>query len=204
MDVASIDEDNEVPSVQSATAEPCDCEWCRKGSDRPVPFQPRDAAILSQFEQGKRKFQPSWYSTYKWVTLCTKQKKVFCTFCRYAKAQKMMTFSTHSEPAFTDCGFDNYKKALERFAQHEASMTHREAMMKCSAIRGPSIESIMATQLQKQQEVNRAGLLKQLAAMKFLLRQGLELRGHRDVEGNLYQLLRIWSDDMHVMSSGHG
>ena len=112
-----------------------------------------------------------------------------------------MTFSMHSEPAFTDCGFDNYEKALGKFAQHEASMSHREAVMKCSAIRGPSIESILAAQLQKQQEVNRVELLKQLAAMKFLLWQSLALRGHHHVEGNLYQLLRTWSDDSDVIWS---
>ena len=128
-----------------------------------------------------------------------KQKKVFCVFCRYAKAHKMVIFSFHSDPTFTDSGFDNYKKAVEKLNQHEASMTHREAVMKCLAIRGPSIDSILTTQLQKEQEVHRAGLLKQLAAMKFLLRQGLALRGHREVDGNLYQLLHTWSDDSDVI-----
>ena len=65
IDVTNIDKDNLVPPAQSTTTEPCDCKGYRKVSDRPVPFQPIDTAILSQFELGKRKFLPSWYSAYK-------------------------------------------------------------------------------------------------------------------------------------------
>ncbi len=38
-----------------------------------------------------------------------------------------------------------------------------------------------------------AGLLKQLEAMRFLLRQGMALRGGEEGEGNLPQLLSCWS-----------
>ena len=71
--------------------------------------------------------------------------------------------------------------------------------MKCLVIRGPSIDSILTTQLQKEQEVHRAGLLKQLAAMKFLLQQGLAMSGHHELAGNLYQLLCTWFDDSDVI-----
>ena len=37
--------------------------------------------------------------------------------------------------------------------------------------------------------------------MRFLLRQGLALRGHHDVDGNLYQLLRAWSADSDVVKA---
>ena len=119
VDFTNIDNDDEVPPAGSSTTEDCDCEGCIKDSDRPVPFQPRDPAILSQFTQGKWKFLPSWYSVYKRVTHCTKQKKVFCMFCPYTKARKMVTFSVHSEPAFTNSGFDNHEKAVEKLTQHK-------------------------------------------------------------------------------------
>ena len=38
------------------------------------------------------------------------------------------------------------------------------------------------------------GLLRQLCAMKFLLCQGLSLRGHIEKEGNLPKLLFAWSE----------
>ena len=45
----------------------------------------------------------------------------------------------------------------------------------------------------KVQTQRQMGLLKQLGTMKFLLRQGLSLRGHIEHEGNLPQLLSTWS-----------
>ena len=94
---------------------------------------------------------------------------MLCVFCRYAKAHKMVTFCLHSDPTFTDSGFDNYKRAVEKLTQHEASMTHREAVMKCFAVCGPSIDSTLTTQLQKKQDVLHAGLLKQLASHEVCL-----------------------------------
>ena len=41
----------------------------------------------------------------------------------------------------------------------------------------------------------------QLEAMKFLLRQGIALRGHSEKEGNLYQLLTAWSGDCAAIKS---
>ena len=37
--------------------------------------------------------------------------------------------------------------------------------------------------------------------MKFLLRQGIALRGHSEKEGNLYQLLTAWSGDCAAIKS---
>ena len=54
----------------------------------------------------------------------------------------------------------------------------------------------MNTQLRKQQQLRCSGLIMQLEAIRFLVRQGLSLRGHRDQDGNFYQLLlRAWADD---------
>ena len=38
-------------------------------------------------------------------------------------------------------------------------------------------------------------LLKQLSSLKFLLRQGLAIRGHNDRDGNLLQLMELRSED---------
>ena len=73
----SIDDNDKVPPAGSATAEDCDCEgcFCVKDSDRPVPFQPKDAAILSQLKQGKRKFLLSWYFYVQVGGFCVKWGK---------------------------------------------------------------------------------------------------------------------------------
>ena len=41
----------------------------------------------------------------------------------------------------------------------------------------------------------RQGLLYQLRALQYLLHQGMAIRGHTEVEGNLHQLLKVWAND---------
>ena len=129
------------------------------------------------------------------MTWCLKRQKVFCSYCRYAKAHTPIKFSTHGDPAFTSTGFDNYKKLLERFGHHASSAVHRESTMPWSAA-GPSIQSRLSSQ-----QLCCEGLQKQLLAMKILMRQGLAMRGHHDTDGNLYQLLCTWATDNEVIAT---
>ena len=47
----------------------------------------------------------------------------------------------------------------------------------------------------KDQENRRQILFKQLFSLRYLLRQGLAIRGHNETEGNLIQLLKLRSED---------
>ena len=98
-------------------------------------------------------------------------------------------------------GFDNFKKAVQKFRIHENSDSHLEARLKCRSLNNPSINEQLSSEAAKVQGIRRAGLLKQLEAMKFLLRQGIALRGHSEEEGNLYQLLTAWSGDCTAIKS---
>ena len=66
--------------------------------------------------------------------------------------------------------------------------------MKWSYMKKPSIVVQLSIVCVQQQDKRRRGLLIQLEAMRFLLRQGIVLRGHTDKESNLYQL-SSWSKD---------
>ena len=44
-------------------------------------------------------------------------------------------------------------------------------------------------------------LLKQLSSLKYMLKQGLAIRGHDDIEGNLLQLLTLKSEDCPELNS---
>jgi tRNA A37 N6-isopentenylltransferase MiaA len=90
---------------------------------------PEQKEVLLQISKKGRHFSPSWYNKYPWITLCLKDMKVFCLYCRYAKKQKKFFQSNLSDVAFTDRGFDNLKKALEKFSIHDASACHMEATM---------------------------------------------------------------------------
>jgi len=164
-------------------------------------YYPSEGIILAQFAKKGCRFLPAWYEKFPWVTLCTAQKKVFCVCCRYACKHKLFTFCKKGDEAFSLKGFDNYKKAVEKFRIHENSDSHLEARLKCKSLNNPSIQEQLSTQGAKVQENRRLGLVKQLEAMKFLLRQGIALRGHSEEEGNLQQLLKTWSKDNAVIKS---
>ena len=67
--------------------------------------------------------------------------------------------------------------------------------MKCHQWQKAPIDSTFNLQTQRAQASRQNALLKQLDAVKFLLRQGIAFRGHDDVEGNLHQLLVMLSRD---------
>ena len=191
MDLQSATEDTSSPQNVNGNI---DCrEVCCSNSDQ--AFQPQDNATLSAFVRKDRKFLTAWYAEHTWITLCISKRKVLCFYCRYAAKHNQCSLSTKGEDAFSVHGFDNYKKALEKFQTHEKSASHREAVMKWNLRRTPSVGALLCSRIAKDQLSQRSGLVKQLEAMKFLLRQGISLRGHTEDEGNLNQLLVSWSKD---------
>ena len=63
------------------------------------------------------------------------------------------------------------------------------------------MDTLNNQQLISAQKIHRQMLIKQLSSLKFLLRQGLAIRGHDDVESNLVQLLHLRSDDCRELNS---
>ena len=96
---------------------------------------------------------------------------------------------------FISTGFNNWKKALERFEQHAQSSIHKEAILKIELMDQPTILAIMSNQHKRDQKTRREMLLITLTSVKCLVRQGLPVRGHEEVEGNLMQLLLLRSKD---------
>ena len=168
----------------------CTTMCCASGDKA---YQPTNKQIISLFASKGRNFQPQCYKQFTRLTVCTSSKKVYCLYCRYAVQHNMIKFIKTGEKAFTQNGFQKWRKAIEKFKAHETSHTHKEAMMKWSARYKPTIAAELSSQLLKLQQLRREGLLMQLRAILFLTRQGIAIRGHTESEGNLYQLLKMWS-----------
>ena len=122
-------------------------------------------------------------------------------FGKTLRKHHLLSFSKMGEKAFTETGFQNWKKALEKFKSHEGSHAHREALSKWMARGRPTIAAQLHSQLRQLQHVRRQGLLTQLRAIQFLTRQGIALRGHKESEGNLHQLLLMWSKNDEIVQS---
>ena len=173
----------------------CSSDCCK--ADRGGPNQPKSSQILATTKRIQshqaRYVQAGWFSQHPWLSLCETRKKLFCYYCCIAERKKLMTFSNKAEDTFSKLGFCNWKKASQRFVKHEGSHAHSEAYLKVKST--VNVGSMLSEAHKKDQEMRRKMLLKQLSSLKYLLRQGLAIRGHDDKEGNLIQLLKLRAED---------
>lgn len=144
-----------------------------------TPFQPRDKAILQQTKVTiKRKnktitraVQGNWFDDFPWLTLCTTRKNVFCFFCRKAVKRKVLMLSKNAELAFSKNGFSNWKKAMNRFREHENSSAHKEAELNIRRLQSGAMA--VSEQIEKKekedQKKRRLALSCKLSSLKFLL-----------------------------------
>lgn len=179
-------------STSAVSPDECTAQCCLSNDEA---NQPKDSHSLLVLATQKRSFQVRWYSLYPWLTVCLTKKSVFCLYCRFGYIHKTLPLVKTGEKAFTSLGFNNWKKALEKFRVHELSHAHSEAKLKWIARGNETVASQLSSQLRQQQEIRRAGLCFQLKALKYLCRQGIPIRGHNETEGNLQQLLLAWSGD---------
>lgn len=120
-----------------------------------------------------------------------------CSYCSSCHKRGLLTEKVAGGgDAFLTTGFDNWKKAQEYFIQHEKSVIHREAVLKLELMKQPTVISQLSSQAKQDQTQNRDMLLKQLSSLRYLLRQGLTIRGHVENEGNLMQLLLLRCEDI--------
>ena len=62
------------------------------------------------------------------------RRKYFASTVISCVQKTLNIFSENCEDAFTRKGFDNWKKANEKFGEHEKSQHHREAFFKFQAL----------------------------------------------------------------------
>lgn len=189
-------------NTQSSTAEseasedPITCVGaCCHGQDGPNQPRTRDVleATTKSINGQRRSVSASWFDRYTSLTLCETRNVLLCHFCVEADRRRLITFSTKGDDAFVKSGFSRWKKALECFAKHEASSTHKEAVLKIKAAGSVNIGAILNARLKEQQQLRQRALQKNLCCVRYLARQGLALRGHDEKEGNMMQLLQMWS-----------
>ena len=113
----------------------------------------------------------------------------------------LLCLAMKGEDAFIYAGFDNWKKAIERYNQHVYFGSHREAVMKIELLKQDSIHALLSQQAMNDQKLHREMLIKQLSSLQYLLRQGVPIRGHDEMDGNLTQLLQLRSNDCPEISN---
>ena len=124
---------------------------------------------------------------------------MLCHTCILADKQKKLINARNSEKAFLVDGFCNWKKALEKFRNHQKSACHRLAVEHAEAHKTyGDIGEKMNSTLAEERKRNRKMFIKILENVRFLCRQGLAFQGNED-SGNFIQLLKLRSaDDPHL------
>ena len=85
---------------------------------------------------------------------------------------------------------------MQKFREHEGSFLHRQALLFHQTSLQGSVASLLSASLRKEQAEHRTMLMKLLSCLKLLLRQGSAIRGHKEKEENLYQVLRCRGEDV--------
>ena len=173
------------------------------------PNQPRKHAFPSRTfgkQDYQRSFQASWFEKFKWLHYDADSDSAFCFTCIKALQHNMIS-SAKGETAFTETGFQNWKRALAKgkgFNKHESSECHKEAAARLceipATVKG-DIGEMMSTKHALEKLHSRKILLKILGNIRYLARQALPLRGdwkeseNSEADSNFYQLLKLRCDE---------
>jgi hypothetical protein len=163
-----------------------------------IAFHPKtEKELKGTINKDGRRCQLSWFTTFPWLDFCISRNKVFCFVCRAASiGGKHPPGIKNQKDAFVNEGFDNWKRAIERFDVHSKSKVHLACASAQYDRTKPAINVQIVSSLQKQQLQRRTMLVTQVSSLIYLLRQGLALRGHIENESNLTQLLFLRANDI--------
>jgi len=169
-------------------------------------YQPTDAGKLEGIPEQThgsktRRFQTAWFQRFPWLHLSTSLKAVVCYQCAKSNQLGLLSLTTKNEDTFVTKGFLNWKRALEKFTDHEKSACHRHAVLQLQQIKSGPVTAKLSSQKAAEQESARTALLSVFGSIRYLARQGLALRGHEESQGNLMQLLQLRSEDSEPLRS---
>ena len=109
------------------------------------PYQPPAVSIPSQYAgKGKSnclKFQTSWYDKFPWIHFDEQLKAVLCFICLKAESLHINELARKREMTFVTIGFTNWKKALEKFGEHDKSASHRFAREQLLMTAKPGVDA---------------------------------------------------------------
>lgn len=140
------------------------------------PFQPMDFSFPAWHfanEKFSRSFKAGWFSKWPWVHYLKETDKVLCFVCCSAMEKKLIGADRIREGSFLKGGFGNWRKAGEKFQEHEKSSFHLEAVSKLAALKQTPINALLSQAIAKDQVTVRTVLELAFRSVKFLAHQGV-------------------------------
>ncbi|BBH02873.1 Putative disease resistance TIR-NBS-LRR class protein [Prunus dulcis] len=164
------------------------------------PCQPRSYKFPQTNQSGiNRRFIAHWFDDHDWLEYSIAKDAAFCLHCYLFKSN----FDQVGGDAFTGVGFNNWKKAKERFNLHigPVGSVHNQAREVAYNLMHQTthIETIVIKQTSQARTAYRTCLNASLKCTRYLLRQGLSFRGHDESaqssnKGNYLELLQFLAD----------
>jgi hypothetical protein len=127
-----------------------------------------------------RSFQSTWFENFPWLHYDEKSDWVLCFTCSKQCAEGNLKTALKKELTFMTEGFSNWKKATEKFSEHQISDCHKTSLdfeVNIPIIYGNVIE-MTNVEMQKILQSNRHCLLKVIETLQL---QGLAIQGDTDV-----------------------
>ena len=189
-----LESDSGEPDIQ-VTAPACTKMCC---TDSRI-YQPLSGSILKKTEKvygsgknaRKRHVNPAWFKSYSWLHYCLTSMKVYCHYCKHASLSNLRVMSTKAASVFSVDGFCNWKNATAKLKEHEKSLAHRDAVAAHVASKHVPITQQLQTHLNQSQVSRRESLIKQISALRYLLRQGLAVRNDHAGGSNLTIMMQL-------------
>lgn len=144
------------------------------------------------------RFQESWYKDFPWLHKKPGVEGVLCFYCASAHESVAGRLGTKPEKAFAVEGFANWKKAKTKFSAHAKSESHRLSVVQRT---NASVDSALSSQAAQQKALATRALMKICSSIRYLLGQGLAIRGHESDDGNFQQLLQLRCEDVPELST---
>lgn len=155
-----------------------------------------------------RSFQYIWFEKFTWLAYSEIENSTYCKYCVFFAPSNVGKSKSETPGQLVLQGYNNWKKAIEKFKNHQNSQYHVKAVMTYESLlsirnaKSVSIDQQIDVGRKSQAEINRKRLEPIIKTVILCGRQNIPLRGHRDYgefsleenpstnEGNFRALLR--------------
>ncbi|GJY74215.1 ribonuclease H-like domain-containing protein [Tanacetum coccineum] len=167
------------------------------------PCQPRSYNFpQTKFEVKSHRFNPRWFNKYDWFEYSIDKDATFCLVCYLFKNR-----DDHVEDAFVKNGFKGWNKPVV-FDKHvgKFNSVHNQAMEKYDAVNKSktSIQNIFDYRKKEDKNKYRQHLCATLRCLRYLLNQGLAIRGHDETKesSNRESVAQAFDDNEYESGKG--
>lgn len=158
-----------------------------------VPLKNQPSNTFSFPVTAGRKCKAEWFASHQWLHYDPDKDCVLCYTCMTAShmvSEHNTSWFHGVEQTFLSTGFKNWKKATEKFRDHEKSNFHQKNVhLIFSRTHIKPVNAQLDIGASKEQKNARKCLLTIISSLRYLMRTGNSVRSHDHNEGNLIELL---------------